>query len=82
MVKNENLPQILPQNQGKTRAKRKNNQIFIQKCKEKHPFMQFFLHKWVILVDDQGLEAVREGAESLIIKGIQGLVFQIVCQKI
>jgi hypothetical protein len=35
-----------------------------------------------LLVDDQGLEAVREVAESLINKGIQGLLFQIVCQKI
>ena len=30
--------------------------IFIQKCKEKHSFMRVFLHKWVFLVDDQGLE--------------------------
>ena len=55
--------------------------------------MQVFLHKWVILVDDQGAfatlkenlwfsEAVRKVAESIINKGIQGLVFQTVCQKI
>ena len=38
--------------------------------------------KGVLLVDDQGLEAVRKVAESLINKGVQGLLFQIVCQKI
>ena len=45
--------------------------MFIQKHKRKHAFMHIFLHKCVYLVDDQGLEAVLEVAESLINKGIQ-----------